>query len=64
MIGADASASLRILNDSKHSSSNSKGTSLANNLVIGLSICENYKCMIKTTMTKKASDSFYINRWR
>ena len=42
MIGVDVSASLRILNDSKHSSSNSKGTSLANNLVIGVAVCEKF----------------------
>ena len=42
MIGADVSAFLRILSDSKHSSSNSKGTSLAKNLVIGLAIYEKF----------------------
>jgi len=42
MIGADVSAFLRILNNSKHLSLNSKGTSLANNLVIGLAICEKF----------------------
>jgi hypothetical protein len=40
MIGAEMSASLRMLKDFKHASSNSKGTSLANRFVNGLAIYE------------------------
>jgi hypothetical protein len=35
------SASLKILKDFKHASSNSKGTSLARRFISGLVICEN-----------------------
>jgi hypothetical protein len=42
MIGAEMSASLRILKDFKHASSNSKGTSLANKLVSCLAIYKKY----------------------
>jgi hypothetical protein len=38
MIGAEMSASLRMLKDFKHASSNSKGTSLANRFVSDLAI--------------------------
>jgi hypothetical protein len=40
MIGAEMSASLRILKDFKHASSNSKGTSLAKRFISGLAMCE------------------------
>jgi hypothetical protein len=40
MIGAEMSASLRMLKDFKHASSNSKGTSLDRRFVSGLAICE------------------------
>jgi hypothetical protein len=40
MIGAEMSASLGILKDFKHASSNSKGTSLAKRFVSGLTMCE------------------------
>jgi hypothetical protein len=40
MIGAEMSAFLKILKDFKHTSSNSKGISLAKRLVSGLAICE------------------------
>jgi hypothetical protein len=40
MIGAEMSASLRILKDFKHASSNSKETSLAKIFVSGLTMCE------------------------
>jgi hypothetical protein len=40
MIGAEMSASLRILKDFKHVSSNSKGASLAKRFVNGLAMCE------------------------
>ena len=40
MIGAEISVFLRILNDLKHASSNSKRTSLAKKFVSGLAICE------------------------
>jgi hypothetical protein len=40
MIGAEMSASLRILKDFKHASSNSKGTFLANRFISGLAMCE------------------------
>jgi hypothetical protein len=42
MIGAEMSASLRILKDFKHASSNSKVISLAKRFVSGLAICENF----------------------
>jgi hypothetical protein len=41
MIGAEMSASLRILKYFKHASSNSKGTSLAKRFISGLAMCEN-----------------------
>jgi hypothetical protein len=40
MIGAEMSASLRMLKVFKYASSNSKGTSLANRFVSGLAIYE------------------------
>jgi hypothetical protein len=40
MIGAEISASLGILKDFKHTSLNSKETSLANRFVSGLAMCE------------------------
>jgi hypothetical protein len=40
MIGAEMSASLRILKDFKHASSNSKGISLAKIFISGLAMCE------------------------
>jgi hypothetical protein len=40
MIGAEMSASLRILKDFKQASSKSKGTSLAKRFISGLAICE------------------------
>jgi hypothetical protein len=39
-VGAEMSASLKILKEFKHASSNSKGTSLANRFVSGLAIYE------------------------
>jgi hypothetical protein len=39
MIGAEMSASLRILKDFKHALSNSKRTSLSKRFVSGLAIC-------------------------
>jgi hypothetical protein len=41
MIGAEMSASLIILKEFKHASSNLKGTSLANRFVSGLVIMKN-----------------------
>jgi hypothetical protein len=38
MIGAEMSASLKILKEFKHASSNSKGTSIANKFVSALAI--------------------------
>jgi hypothetical protein len=40
MIGVEISASLKMLKDFKHASSNSKGTSVANKFVSGLAIYE------------------------
>jgi hypothetical protein len=40
MIGAEMSASLRMLKEFKHASSNSKGTSLTNRFISGLAIYE------------------------
>ena len=62
MIGAEISAFLRMLKDFKHASSNSKGTSLAQRFVSGLTICEKsfYKAAVKTSMTKKTMDPFDI----
>jgi hypothetical protein len=40
MIGAEMSASLRILKDFRQASSNSNGTSLAKRFVSGLAMCE------------------------
>jgi hypothetical protein len=40
MVGAEISASLRMLKEFKHASSNSKGTSLPNRFVSGLAIYE------------------------
>jgi hypothetical protein len=41
MIGAEMSASIKILKDFKHASSNSKRTSLDKRFVSGLAMCEN-----------------------
>jgi len=65
MIGAEISAFFNKLKDVRHASSNLKGASLASKRVSGLAINEIfYKSAIKTSMAKKASNSFYIHRWR
>jgi hypothetical protein len=66
MIGAEVSAFFKVSKALRQSLSNSKGMSLAKRLVSGLAICEKsfYKPMIKTSMAKKTSYPFNVNRWR
>ena len=66
MIGVEMSAFFNKLKDVRHASSNSKGASLASKRVSGLAINEKsfYESKIKTSMAKKASNSFYVHRWR
>jgi hypothetical protein len=62
MIGAEMRAFFIISKDFKHSSSNSKGASLAKRFVRGVAMYEKifYKAAIKSRMTKKTMDPFDI----